>query len=331
MKTIVSVIAVALVVTMLLVLAVSPVSADCAAGTNREWDGSEDNLWKTDLNWVGGNAPDNNNRIVCLLLDGGDNICEYDTYFGNIAWLVTIFGEFPTLFTFNVTKDICPSSFDLQDYSSLDVDDCVDTGITDLSGRVRIDVAPDPDLPPGWIDCCLGVADVGDESARLGLTGQVKFTRLTISADNADQNVRLTLDDGGTILADEIRIKAEDDTIETARKAGLHLRDGSIVANELLIWAGQTGDRRVSLDLDESMTVRNKTAIAVFPGAVGDGGGIVAIDVVFGVTLDVGELLINGPSVVKITGNGIGGVYGQVVSSTNEEASDNTCDCLCSD
>ncbi|MCH7720527.1 MAG: hypothetical protein IH988_05985 [Planctomycetes bacterium] len=330
MKTIVSVIAVALVVTMLLVLAVSPVSADCPIGSIPEWEGDVDNLWTTEGNWVDDFEPYHLNPNACLHLDGGDNICEYDTYFGNILWGITIFGEFPTLFTFNITKDICPSSFDLQDYASLDVDECVDTGTTDLSGRVKIDVAQAPSEPPGWIDCCLGIAAVEDESASLGLTGQVKFTRLTISAENADQNVGLTLDDGGTVLADEIRIKAEVHTFHTARKAGLHLKDGSIVANELLVWAGQTGDRRVSLDLDESMTVRNKTTIGEF-GVGSNGGGIVAIDLPIGVTLDVGELVINGPSVVRITGIGLNDVFGQVVSSTNEEASDNTCTCLCSD
>ena len=330
MKTIVNVIAVALVVAMQLVLAVGPVSADCAVGTNREWDGSEDNLWKTDLNWVGGSAPSYpHGMVVCLPHEQvGDNICEYDTYFGNILWAITLFGESPTFFTFNITADICPSSFDLQDYSSLDVDDCVDvTGSTDLSGRVKIDVAT---TPSGFVDCCLGNADVEEESAELDLTGQVKFVTLTIAADQGDQNIRMTLDDGGTLLADEIRIKAEVDTGQPAYIAELHLKDGLITTNDLLIWAGQSTDRRVSLDLDDNMTVRNKTTLAVFPGGIGDGGGRVAIDLTTGITFDTGELQINGPCILKVTGIDTTTSPGQLQSSTNEEASDNTCSCTCS-
>ena len=74
------------------------------------------------------------------------------------------------------------------------------------------------------------------------------------------------------------------------------------------------------------MTVKNETRIGVFPNGTG-GGGRVFIDIPFGKTLDTGELYIQGPSILKVSGAGVGGVFGKVISSDNEEASDNTCTC----
>ena len=324
MKESAGVLAVALAAVMLLVLAVVPVIADCPSGSIPEWDGGGgDNLWTTEGNWVDDFEPDFDDTSACLHLDGGDNICEYGTYLGNHAWHITIFGEYPTLFTFNVAKDICPGSFDLQEYSSLDVDDCVDAGNTELSGRITIDVA-------GGVDCCLGFADVEDESASLELTGQIKFEDLEINAETASQNITLTLDDGGTLLADRMEIRAETRPGWTARSAGLKLDDGTITANELDVWGGQANDRRVAFDLDDSMTVRNKTTMDILDTPGSAGGGRVFIDVLVGVTLDLGELYIGGPSIVKVSGIGLNDVFGQVVTSANEGASDNTCTCSCS-
>jgi len=156
MKTIVKVIALALVTAMLLGPAAGPARADCPVGQS-EWDGTGgDNLWSTQGNWVDDYPPTQNHRTGCLPYeDSGDNLCEYDTGADDQAWNITILGEDPTYFTFNITNDICPSSFDLQDYSYLDVEDCVDTGSADLSDTIKIDVDT-------GVECCLGNGDVKD-------------------------------------------------------------------------------------------------------------------------------------------------------------------------
>lgn len=319
MKTIVNVVAVALFTAILLVCAVGPVIADCPSGSIAEWGGAGgDNLWSTEGNWVDDLEPSCQRLSVCLNLDDGDDLCEYDIL-ANFGWHLTIFGEFPTFFTLKFTEDMVPDALDLQDYASLDVDVCVDAGATDLSGRVKIDVA-------AGVDCCLGNGDV-EESASLDLTGQVKFQLWTISADQGNQSIKMILDDGGTLLADETRIKAEVNTGQTAQVAALQLKDGFIKTNDLRIWAGQTTDRRVSLDLDDNMTVRNKTTLGVFPGNTGEGGGRVVIDLGTGVTLDTGELYIAGPCILTVTGIDTTASPGQLQTSANEGASDNTCTC----
>lgn len=330
MKTYLSVMAVGLAIVMLLVVCVGSVGANCPVSTDSEWNGASDNppdnFWRTDANWVG-SPPSFTNDRVCLHLDDGDDICEYD-FTPVINWNLTIFGGSPTFFTFNVTEEIFPSNIDLQDYSSLDVDECVDVvGSTDISGRIKIDVAQAQTEPPGFVPCCLGSAVVEDESATLELTGEVVLTSLTVSADDAGADINMTLDGGGTVLVDSMWIQGETNTGDTARKAAFHLEDGSMTPNELHLWGGQTADRQVGLDLDESMTVRNKTSITIFPGQSGTGGGRVVIDVPIGVTFDAGELVISGGSVLKITGIGINQTFGKVISSPSEEASANSCSC----
>ena len=329
MESSIRLVALALAVGILLVAAVGPVFADCPAGTDAEWDGSEDNQWSTEANWVNDVEPSCIKDTVCLAYEEeetGDNTCVYDYLPNAPGWHLTIFGQSPTFFTLQVTEDMFPGSLDLQNRAALDVDECIDVaGTTDLSGRVKIDVAFDLSGP---VECCLGNGDVEDESAQLDVTGQVKFEFLTVSADDAPQDVRLVVDQGGTVLADETRLNAEVYTGHTARHTELELADGLIVANTFRIWAGQELSRRVSLDLDASMTVKNKTTLGVFPGApIEEGGGRVMIDLPIGVTFDLGELYIAGPSIVKVTGVGLNDVFGQVVTSANEGASDNGCSC----
>lgn len=251
---------------------------------------------------------------------------------GNPPWHITIFGQSPTFFTFNVLKDICPGSFDLQGYAILDVDDCVDvTGITEISHIVKIDVAQAQTEPPGWIECCLGNGQVEDESAVIKLTGEVIFHLLEVDADNAAANVKLTVSGRGTVLANTIQIRPELNSGDPARIGGLALWNDSITTNALKIHAGQSDDRRVNLDLDDDMTVRNMTTLARIDLLDPAGGGRVFVDIDPGKVFDVGELFIDGPCILKVSGIATTPAPGQLQTSANEEASDNTCTCLCSE
>lgn len=124
----------------------------------------------------------------------------------------------------------------------------------------------------------------------------------------------LEIDGGTTTVVVQFSIRAETNTSNTAYVASFRLTAGTLTTDLLRLAAGHTADRRVELDIDSGMTVTTKTTINDWV-TVPDGGGNINVDVASGKTLDLGELLIVGPSLLRVVSSGTGAVVGKLQTS----------------
>ena len=324
MESRIRLVALALAVGILLVAAVGPVLADC------EWTGAgADKKWETADNWTdcGGDAPGLGADATFTVPESGWDTCEFN-YPAYAVGDLSITGDSPTPFTFHVLdKDCLANSLDLNDYAQVVVEKVLraeDGPDSTLAGTIDMDIddiaAASPRNPEGY-DLFIedGWVDASDTRIRLTTASgaELRFDDLSIDVHDTTHGggIRaLELDGGTTTVAQTLSIRSEVDTGATAYIAKLHLASGTLTASDLRISAGQTATRRVELDIDSNMTVTTRTTMDNWSPS-GDGGGEIKVDVLAGKTLDVGELLVVGPSVLKATSSGTGAIVGKLQSS----------------
>ena len=223
----------------------------------------------------------------------------------------------PTKMTLDIDDAVFTvATFTWQDYGRLVVDDLSFTvsSTTLLSGLLWVEVAAiaSCDFKVGWVE--------GSPTRLTAVTSgstELEFQDLSIDVhDNFHGGGERTLEiDGGTTtVTQKFSIRAETDTGDSANVAKFRLAAGTLTTDLLRLAAGHTADRRVELDIDSDMTVTTKTTIndwVTFP----DGGGNINVDVASGKTLDLGELLIVGPSLLQVTSSGTGAVVGKLQTS----------------
>jgi hypothetical protein len=133
---------------------------------------------------------------------------------------------------------------------------------------------------------------------------------------------------GGEMVGNYLYLVAEWLETETARRAALTLENGTITFNNMRIKAGQSNDRRVSIDVDAtSMTIRNDTICDKLLLDDDPGCGVVVIDIDPNKVLDVGAFTVIGPAEVSVTGTQTTPTPGRLESSASEGASELTCTC----
>lgn len=283
-----------------------------------DWVGSGGNDdFSTGANWNGGGAPDDGLSIYFTVPATGYSTCTFDAaYNWDYPGPTTITGESPTWFEFTISGQPwtpwCEQANPcvvFEDYSKLIVEDDVLIGSTAFDGKVRISLA-------SGVTCDLNGTNVVDDGTVLSVvtagTTFVEMASLRVSSQTHEEHISFTLGGSGKVdVTGRTYIHGVYDDNDTPYTVGFWVAAGEFSTGTLSLVGGDSTNRRVSLDIDQDVTVETSTDV----GGVEGPGGIVNIDVANAKTLDAGTLVILGPSVLRVSSNGAAAIPGKLQTS----------------